>query len=501
MLDVELVDAGHGADERAGAPPADGVRPDDATPGEPGPRSWGPPRRVGRWRVPVVAAVVLAVLAAVVVDRVGEADRLRALATVPGVVAPMPGPVGELWRIEGPTGSELRAVGTHLVGLVASGSGSLDVAAVDPRTGEDVWRTPVGPTDLDLWTRCVVTGPVDRPVRASDRPVSACVVVEETATTEQSALGAAVYPTRVRLAVVDALTGTLLSDRPVEPTTHVAALGSGVLVDRIEPDGRARVALTDPRTGRERWVFTTPGPVPTDDFAQRSATVQARDGVVVLEAGGAWVLSGDGDLLRSWPATPDPLPGPGVQLLGGDLLARTVPGDDGGWATEVLDLGTGRTVTVPGHPLPARPDDGSLEGFVLLQSADGLDLVGYDLATGRARWTFPAVPGSVPMILGGRVLSAGGDRILALDGRSGEVVWTTELTQPTYSSVVTDGRVVLISRPDPSGGGLLDAYGVEDGRLRWSAPTDGELFLSAQDGRLFGWSSHGLVALGPVPAT
>src|SRR5688572_8015224 len=118
MRVVELVEAG-AFDDALDAPDErttegrghDGPgRPGGGGPGTPGGRSARPPRpgpaSASRRRSRVVALVVVAVVAvlalggSVLADRREDA-RLRGIAGRPGVVAPLDGPVEELWRGRG----------------------------------------------------------------------------------------------------------------------------------------------------------------------------------------------------------------------------------------------------------------------------------------------------------------------------------------------------------------------------------------------------------------
>lgn len=46
---------------------------------------------------------------------------------------------------------------------------------------------------------------------------------------------------------------------------------------------------------------------------------------------------------------------------------------------------------------------------------------------------------------------------------------------------------------------MLAAYGLDDGRERWTVPVDQSLYLTTVEGRLFGWSQDGYVAFGKRP--
>lgn len=55
---------------------------------------------------------------------------------------------------------------------------------------------------------------------------------------------------------------------------------------------------------------------------------------------------------------------------------------------------------------------------------------------------------------------------------------------------------MLRTQQDPSGGVVVVAYGLDDGRLRWEVDVANEMYLFAIDGRLYRGSEQGIVALG-----
>jgi hypothetical protein len=488
MRDVELVETG-----ALDAPPAA----DDAPAA-----GVAHPRRRRRRALAIVLAAVVALVAlggSALSDR-REDERLRSIAGRPDIVAPLDGPLVELWRGRGWIGSELREIDGRLVGVVSTPYRTVDVVGLEPRTGRDVWRTPIGPAAVNrLWTSCALPGAPYPALEPGDRPVAICVAVDDTTTTEQSALGTLTYPTRARLVVVDAVDGTPLRDEPAPATSEVVALGTDAVLAHVRPDGRVRVARVDPRTGAERWGFVTPEPAPTDAFGQRSVELQAAGDVVGVDAGPTWVLAGDGELVRSWPAARPPESGSPVDLLtGGRVVARAGVEAGGGWGTEVVDLDAGTAWKALGVPARARPDDGSLDDLVLLRGDTSQAVSAHDRSTGEVRWRLD-LPSSVPVaVLDGRVVAVDGDVVRAVDGRTGAVLWTATLPRPARGPVVSDGRHVVVSASASGGGGLLTAVALTDGRPAWTTPVAHALYQFAVDGRLYGWSARGLMALGPA---
>ena len=399
-------------------------------------------RRVRRWW-PVGAALALVVAAAAVVADRRDVAHLAALADVPGILAPLDGPVTELWRSDGARYSDLTEVGGRLLGVRDRPDGSVDITALDPRTGTVLWRAAARPPGaLDTWARCASPDEALPTDQASPRAVMVCVVVDEVGTHENAA-GFWPYAIRSRLLVLDAATGAVLSDEPAAPSTSVAAIGTDLVVSRVDPGGRAQVARTDARGTTDRWTFTSPGPVPEAASGRPEARVTVVDGRVVVDAGSGWVLAGDGEVLDSW---------------------TTDPPTDG--------------VAARGDPAAATPDDGSLPGLTLTESPGG------EPVAGRVA------------VIDGRVIRAETDSLRSIDGRSGASVWTTPVGRLVGSQLFSDGRLALRTQGAPGRGVVLAAYGLDDGRLRWESDIADDLRLFSINGRLYGRSGEGLVALG-----
>ncbi|GAA2727575.1 outer membrane protein assembly factor BamB family protein [Cellulomonas aerilata] len=519
MRDVELVDAGPDHDHPPG-PRADGRAPRGTPPAWASDLPGGRRTRAGRRGAAVLAVVAAVALAGGVAADRRESRRESELAAVPGVVRSLERPVAELWGTADRPVDDLHLVGDRLVGAVArEGGGGVDVVALALATGEDVWRTAVGTGRADArWTSCVVPGrhrpgPGAGTDDATDdstddgggdggstpgTPVVVCVVVDETTTTEASALGTRTYPTRARLVVVDAVSGDIRRDEPTLPTGVLATVDDDVLLAEVAPEGRPHVVRLDPRSGHRRWSRTGPDALPADEFRQRTVRIEAAGDLVAVDGGSVRVLrASDGSLVDSWRRDASLDTGGQVQVLGGGtLLARPAATSDGGWGTRVVELASGREAGAPGYPLPVRPDDGSLAGSVVMLSVEGLDLLVLDVASGRVRWSVPAGSGGLPVVMDGRVVRAERRSLLARDGRTGEVLWSAALPARTGSPLMTDGRSVLVSLPDGRGGGELVAFGLSDGRRTWSVGLPQEVVLTSADGQLLGSSSGRLVALG-----
>jgi hypothetical protein len=174
MRDVELVEG----DERAGAVSIGATTPASAE-ASPGDRSsrW---RRARRWWLLVGVLVVVLVAVSIVQDRRDQA-RLVRLAAVPGVLAPVGGPVHGLWTTTVATTAaitDVHDVGGVLVGGWTSPDGGSAARGVDARTGGEVWSVPLAAAGVPSWG-CVTT---QGPVTGQSPVVLVCEVVDASAT-------------------------------------------------------------------------------------------------------------------------------------------------------------------------------------------------------------------------------------------------------------------------------------------------------------------------------
>ena len=144
--------------------------------------------------------------------------------------------------------------------------------------------------------------------------------------------------------------------------------------------------------------------------------------------------------------------------------------------TDVLDLSTGRSVTVAGDIAGPSPDDRSLPDLVLTWTRESL--VASDVTTGATRWstrlrvngqgsTFLRGGGQV-MVVDGHVVVDDATSLRMIDGRSGAVVWERRHATPVDRGAATDGTVVVTVTTESNSTATMTAYGVADGVQRWS---------------------------------
>ena len=452
---------------------------------------------------PVAAGLVLALTTVAVVADHRASVRLAALAAVPGMLTPLDGPVRELWRSEEGQFSDLAQVAGRLVGVEHRLDGAVDVVALDPSSGAVAWRVAAQPSGArDTLGECVWP---DAPAAPGSRVLADCLLLTGTALFA-SAAGASPDvvedASAARLLVLDAAEGTVVSDDPVDPSTSIAALGTDVITCTVDADRHARVVRTDATGAVERWTFTSPAPVPLDRFGHADARVAVVDGLVVVSGVRGWVLSADGAVLRSWNSDPTRWDGGRVAVInqGQLLVERGTTAASGGGST-IVDVATRSSFTEDGYAIGPVPNDGSLGNLVLTQPATGTDLVAFEGSSGARRWTSTdGVGGDLALgallVIDGRVVRAEGDRLRAIDGRTGATIWATPVPRPSLSSLFSDGQVVLRVQANPSEGLVLVAYSLDDGSLAWRTHLPDDSTLTVVAGRLYGSSAQGIVALG-----
>lgn len=508
-----------------------------------------PARTSRRRRRLLVGGAVLAVAVAAAATAQGVLDaredrRLARLVDVPGLVHPLDGPPVVLWEDteSDRVFSGVRTAGDLLLRVLpaTTGTGSVDVEAVDARTGGTRWRVAVLPTTVD--PADVAAGPGVTPVDP------------RTGQTLAPATGGVVGP------VVPSWRGDAPppeSEPPEgEPTEggFEVLRGGGTCVEHPGDASRATCLVHD-------WTdLAVPGPdgtVTPPPVTSALLTLDARDGATVADLtdvlpAGAMTLTRTDDLLvvagpREGDAVPvvaaDPdgtvrwtrrieVSGPGsespyvdVLALGDDVVLRTqyavvhLDGDGaevrrseaastwtapaagdrlyvGGTGARTRD---GRSavgvwsadgaVEVTGD-VPATVDDGSVPGLLLTDDAGRLRA--WD-ADGAPRWTADVAGGVWSLVvLDGRVHVRREADVVTLDARTGEELWRTDALR-TATTVVTDGRVLVGIASRAEGGTDTELVGLStsQGRVVWRVPVDREVGdLQAHHGLLLvlpGW--------------
>jgi len=466
--DVDLVEV----EPDDGSPPMTG-RPDDEVDGSaPVPVGWW--RRYRWWLAS--GLVVLVGVAPSVAHAVQERARLAQLAHVPGVVAPLDGPVHEQWSVDA-SFLVIGEVGGVLLGTQADEKGVTTVRGIDARTGRALWSVPVTVPNSTPG-RCVLTG---GPVTGPGKAVLACLVVHEVAPVSAPA-GVRVMgqPLQVHLATLDPRIGALLGTFRADPVETITALGTDIVIASHQTGptgGETTVRRWDPRTGSVAWTAHHPD---TAGDGASSPSIQESGGVLLVQNGGdAWEVSASGAELRTWTGLPTDAGYFLWRTAGGHVLETT--GGQGavtsGEATgasangngdEVRDLGEGTTLSLANQiPMRAVVDDGSAPDLLLVA---GTDPVAYDLRTGQVVWKAPHQIDAF-VVLDGTVYTAGAGTVSAIDARTGTTRWTVHTGFSTNTgTLATDGRSLFVmTARGGSADSVVEALDLADGTVTWTS--------------------------------
>lgn len=466
-------------------------------------------QRRRRWLFVLAAASVAgALLVTQGVLDARERARIARFAEVDGVLPVMDETIDVLWTMDDRAASLLNADGASdglLVGAWYEPSGAQTAAALDVRTGEVVWSTPLsGAEEImagfgALWIPCV-TG-VDEAA-----PTLACVVLTAHAPGPDPALaeqGPAPVPGAAELVVLDARTGEIVRREPATVDLHVAALGDTLVTAWPETDGSITVRAVGARTGSERWRFTAPAHEAGTPTEERPAVVLGAwprtAGVLVQTPLTAWRLSPDGEVVATIHPRTD-----------GDEYWFLEPTRDGGvslltWSPEtttttLLDATGDPTSTLPGRAIWPSVDDGSAPGTLLVSTGNGSPSA-WDTRRGDVPWVNDELGSGERaggVVLDGVYYTSGSrDTLVAVDLVTGETLWRASAPDDdrdfgvAASSVLTDGRAILaVLRRGSSA--TVEAYARTDGAHLWTAALPaGITTLTVRGGVLVGWSDDG----------
>ena len=433
-------------------------------------------RRHRWWLAPGLAVAIVAGIS--VVHAVQVRLYLAGLAGVPGIAAPIDGPVHELWSADA-SFQVLGQVGDVLVGTVTDGDGVMTARGVDAATGVVTWSVPV--TVPAAWGgSCALA---DGPVTGPHRAVLACHVVDEaTSVPPHAGVRSLGQPLRAHLATLDPLTGTVLGTVTAGPLDTIVVVGTDLAVASHEAGptgGESTVRRWDPRTWAVVWTASRRDPA---GGGSSSTSIQESGGVLLVQnAGDVWEVSASGVELRSWT---------GLRTDTGQWLTRTAgghvlwtrygqvaaPSEDGSggtvFATDdtsvITDLGEGTSFALQ-HQVPwtADVDDGSAPDLLLVAGAEP---VAYDLRTGKPIWRAQHEIGAF-VVLDGTVYAAGTGTVSALDARTGATRWSVRTgTSLDRGALETDGRslfVVTVRAGDDVS--TVEALDLTSGSVSWTS--------------------------------
>ncbi|WP_421733082.1 PQQ-binding-like beta-propeller repeat protein [Cellulomonas sp.] len=485
----------------------------DPVTGQPDPPPDRTRTRHRLWLVGGVAVVAVALGVTQWVVNAREDAAVERLAQVPGVLAPVDEALEVVRTL---TPEDLASLTGEAYGVLLRGEdGAQSYQWFEPADEGPGWATPllaapVGLADASqvyFDTTCVTDEPSGTGAGDADHVV--CLVTDSgyvMSTTGQS--GGALPTTTTDIVVLDTVDGSVLARWPSDGGTSIAALPEGVVVVGLVGDASDEplaVTAYDILTGERRWTHEepwTPGPAGIGVFrAGDLLAFSAQDGKLTF-------LSPDGDVVRD-----------GVRLF---MQGRALSPLSWGWRTDprngALVLigqapdGTPRStflaangdpaadVVVRGEVVELGVDDGSVSGLLL--SRDTSSLYAYDARTGARRWTADLRSTTTALVLRGRVYATTAREVVALDGRSGRVLWRSdELVGLTPSALLTDGAHILAAaeRTGSSSVAALIAFDPADGTEVFRAPyPDGVIEVEAIGRALVGRdaASHEQVELG-----
>jgi outer membrane protein assembly factor BamB len=498
-VEVELVDPD--TPEDAAAPPTrDGSDPVDGPP---------PATADRRRRWPFVAAAAAVVGALLVTQGVLDAReraQLARYAEIDGVLPLMDETIRVLWELDGRATPLLYASTTvdgRLVGARFETSGAQVAVALDARTGEVAWSTPLAAAEEimageeNASVQCMtVTDPAG--------PVLTCVVQTdhalgpEPSTPEQGP--AYPVPGAAELVTLDARTGHVVHSEPAPVDLHLASVGGTLVTAESEADGSITVRGVDPRTGAESWhVAGLVDPAGGEGPAEPALALRSSppDSVLVQTPGTAWMVSAEGkitatirqdvgDDVHGWYVGP---------LRSGDLALQVFA--ENGMTTSLLDASGTEVRTELGMVTHPFPDDGSVDRRVFMQGEGGA-LAVWDPRTGEQAWVNDELGYGDGVVLDGVYYVNGTrDTLVAIDLASGETVWRasdatgSRVVDVTSNPVLTDGRVVVSVQP-AGASVVLEAYSRTDGTYLWSADLpEGITSVTVHGDLLVGWSDDG----------
>lgn len=446
------------------------------------------------WWIPAGAvAVALSLVAVQVVVDAREDAAAERLAAVPGVYPPLGDELEVVRAITPAEGNRLWAsieIGAErTAALLVAEDGSQSFTAVDQRTGETLWSTPLlGPNAQraaavqNSWGGwCLGDTPPGEPAT-----VAACLVTDGFLRYEDDGTEERMPATSSRVVVLDTRDGHVIAEWGTEPTAQLAVLDGLTVVGTRDPERGAVVIAHDLRSGDERWRYERPL-VDSPDGAPESywGLLSAGDTVGISDGETITLLSSTGSVVRS-----DVLDSSGGGFTTDPITGAFAIVTNAGRTTTLLapDADPADDVVVRGQILYLSVDDGSLPDLVLTSESH---LYASDRTTGEEVWEADLQPDYSALVIRGRVYVTTTTEVVALDGRTGEVEWRTPQPASGGGSLATDSRDLLLlsSEYDGSGSGTVSVLDLASGdELRRIPYPVGVDQLQLMHGMLLGWA-------------
>ncbi|MDM7855403.1 outer membrane protein assembly factor BamB family protein [Cellulomonas alba] len=449
---------------------------EDGAPPERPPAATDAHRRRWPWFGSALALVGALAVAQHVVDARRTAH-LERFDDVPGVVLPLQRTPARLWDL--PTDGQVpgEAAG-RIVTVRVDGEGVVEGHA--RATGRADWTTRLplpDPSDA-----AASPGLECRPLAGGEGRVGrlACVLSPQDPAVELD------RPEDRDVVVLDGTDGSVVARWSMRLQLWGVAGDRIVTASEKGDDAHTWTVTASRADGSRAWSRTLdawrPHPLPAGGGPAASVDGDA-DHVLLSADGHAAVLGADGHVLR----TVDGDGATGWSLARAGALVRTsFTGRDNGTSTERLEAPGVPPAT---QPFPLGVDDGSAGDVVLALTPEGL--AGIDGASGRRLWTFSQVwlPG---VLLDGRLYAQDAADVVALDARTGRVLWRSPVPGGSTGAMFTDGRVLYTPSTD-----AIETFALDDGARRQRLSLTGlgsvaegvasdfadlVLYLGAQDG-------------------
>ncbi|WP_250444171.1 PQQ-binding-like beta-propeller repeat protein [Actinotalea sp. C106] len=460
VVQVELVEADadlevHGADDGGG----------DA-------REAGRARRL-RW-VGLAVILVGTIVTATVVDARQDAARRVELAELGWVLAPVEGPLEEVWRS---AGGWTLAQTDELFVLAGAGGG---VRALDPATGAEAWTHEGAGVDgtcsalLDY-----------REARVEQLTADIVYCHPYTAYQESTPAAGVAVP----INFIEVATGAEIATLVVDGSLVMSDVVDGdLLVTFVDSSAALGVLRWDPREG-EVWRWRgAPGLVPNGvvvssveagadepdegvpgspvqlSYGVADGAVRLTDAIALDLATGEQVtvppLEATSPNVNAWPL-PD----------GGSVEVRYETSPDGEWSEtgRVLNADGSLRFAIDGTPGFSWQTDGSDAGVLTVFRPDGR-VAGIDPETGQTRWSAANV--TPALVLEDVMVLVGSAGVLAIDVHDGEERWHAEEIFVWNDTAATDGDVVLVQSLNGAVPELV-ALDLLNGAEAWRIPITG----------------------------
>ena len=413
-----------------------------------------PPARDRRrlWWVPVGAAAVALSLVGtqLVVDAREDAAAAR-LAAVPGVFPPLGDELEVLRTIsQAEASTHLGGIGiggARTAGLVVATDGSQSFAAVDQRTGETLWSTPLLGPDADRAASlenayggsCQGDG-----ARGTPATVAVCLVTDGFVRYEDDGAEERLPATTTQVVVLDTGDGHVITQWEVEETSQLALVGELAVVGTRGAERGVVVVAHDVTTGDEQWRYdgarrrTAVPETPPTSTGGSSPPVTSSP---MYDGRGLAFLSPTGTLIREDLRAASRDCGFGTDPVTGIFAITSYSGGSARITTLLApDADPAGDVAIRGEPVQVTVDDGSLPGLVLTCLSHAYAL---DRQTGEQRWEADVQPSYSGLVIRGRVYLTTSTEVLSLDGlqRRGRLAHPAAAAR--HRSVATDGRDLL----------------------------------------------------------